>query len=124
MPINAWQQVQDNLINIVTTVPSWLEILLEAGDRLKNNKGALKQILVTGSQLKSQIRDKFSAITGITIEGVDDILEAIINRLPAPTGLTDDKLKSLLVESWYDSYLGVVILVRVINGKIKKKYED
>ncbi len=67
MPINAWQQVQDNLINIVTTVPSWLEILLEAGDRLKN-KGALKQVLVTGSQLKSQIRDKFSAITDVIIE--------------------------------------------------------
>ena len=36
----------------------------------------------------------------------------------------NDKLKCLLVDSWYDSYLGVVILVRVINGKIKKKYES
>ena len=44
----------------------------------------------------------------------------IINKLPAPTGVIEEKLKCLLVDSWYDSYLGVVILVRVINGKLKK----
>ena len=58
--------------------------------------------------------------SGKTGEGIDDILEAIINTLPAPKGNKDEKLKSLLVDSWYDSYLGVVILVRVIDGKIKK----
>ena len=58
--------------------------------------------------------------SGKTGEGIDDILEAIINRLPAPKGLSNEKLKCLLVDSWYDSYLGVVILVRVINGKLKK----
>ena len=58
--------------------------------------------------------------SGKTGEGIDDILEAIINTLPAPKGVENDKLKSLLVDSWYDTYLGVVILVRVINGKIKK----
>ena len=46
--------------------------------------------------------------------------ESIIKFLPAPKGDQSDKLKSLLVDSWYDTYLGVVILVRVINGKIKK----
>ena len=61
--------------------------------------------------------------SGKTGEGIDDILEAIINKLPAPKGSEEAKLKSLLVDSWYDSYLGVVILVRVIDGKIKK-YED
>ena len=58
--------------------------------------------------------------SGKTGEGIDNILEAIINYLPAPKGSKDKKLKSLLVDSWYDSYLGVVILVRVIDGKIKK----
>ncbi|MDC1476454.1 translation elongation factor 4 [Pelagibacteraceae bacterium] len=58
--------------------------------------------------------------SGKTGEGVEDILEAIINDLPAPKGEQSEKLKSLLVDSWYDTYLGVVILVRVINGKIKK----
>ena len=55
-----------------------------------------------------------------TGEGVDDILEAIINILPPPQGKQSEKLKSLLVDSWYDTYLGVVILVRIVDGKIKK----
>ena len=60
------------------------------------------------------------ACSGKTGEGIDEILEAIINKLPAPNGVVDEKLKCLLVDSWYDSYLGVVILVRVIDGKLKK----
>ena len=66
--------------------------------------------------------DTSSAIgcSGKTGEGIDEILESIVNTLPPPKGIQDDKLKSLLVDSWYDTYLGVVILVRVINGKIKK----
>ena len=48
------------------------------------------------------------------------ILESIVSDLPAPEGNINSKLKSLLVDSWYDSYLGVVILVRIIDGKIKK----
>ena len=58
--------------------------------------------------------------SGKTGEGIDSILEAIVNNLPPPKGEKKEKLKSLLVDSWYDSYLGVVILVRVINGVIKK----
>ena len=66
--------------------------------------------------------DTSSAIncSGKTGEGIDDILESIIKILPPPKGFENSKLKSLLVDSWYDSYLGVVILVRVIDGKIKK----
>jgi len=58
--------------------------------------------------------------SGKTGEGIDDILESIIKILPSPKGIESNKLKSLLVDSWYDSYLGVVILVRVIDGQIKK----
>ena len=58
--------------------------------------------------------------SGKTGEGIDNILETIVNKLPPPKGELSEKLKSLLVDSWYDSYLGVVILVRVINGKLKK----
>jgi len=58
--------------------------------------------------------------SGKTGEGIDDILESIIKILPSPKGVESNKLKSLLVDSWYDSYLGVVILVRVIDGQIKK----
>ncbi|MDB4083960.1 translation elongation factor 4 [Candidatus Pelagibacter sp.] len=58
--------------------------------------------------------------SGKTGEGIEDILEQIIVSLPAPEGEKDSDLKCLLVDSWYDTYLGVVILVRVINGKISK----
>jgi GTP-binding protein LepA len=58
-----------------------------------------------------------SAKTG---EGIDDIFEALINRLKPPIGSDDEPTKALLVDSWYDSYLGVVVLVRVINGNLTK----
>tara|TARA_Y100001970_G_scaffold4191_1_gene4901 strand:- start:10298 stop:12103 length:1806 start_codon:yes stop_codon:yes gene_type:complete len=58
--------------------------------------------------------------SGKTGEGIDDILETIVNFLPPPKGNIKDVLKCLLVDSWYDTYLGVVTLIRVINGKITK----
>jgi GTP-binding protein LepA len=59
-----------------------------------------------------------SAKTGI---GVHELLEAITKRLPPPTGKPDAPLKALLVDSWYDAYLGVVVLTRVVDGEIKGK---
>ena len=76
---------------------------------------------------KNQIEDVIGIETsnavpcsGKTGEGIDEILEKIIEILPPPKGNQNDDLKSLLVDSWYDAYLGVVTLVRVINGKIIK----
>ena len=76
---------------------------------------------------KKQIEDVIGIDTsnaipcsGKTGEGIEDILESIVSSLPPPKGETKEQLKCLLVDSWYDSYLGVIILVRVIDGALKK----
>ena len=59
-------------------------------------------------------------VSGKTGEGVDDVLEQIVEMIPAPDGNREDPLKALLVDAWYDNYLGVMLLVRVKDGSIKK----
>lgn len=58
-----------------------------------------------------------SAKTGL---GIDTVLDTIVNRLPPPTGNSAAPLKAMLVDSWYDSYLGIVVLVRIVDGTLKK----
>ena len=58
-----------------------------------------------------------SAKTGL---GVEDILEAVVARIPAPKGQPDAPLRAMIVDSWYDAYVGVVMLVRVVDGRLQK----
>src|SRR5690606_38024294 len=59
-----------------------------------------------------------SAKTGM---GIDDILEAVVARVPAPKGDPDAPLQALIIDSWFDNYVGVVMLVRVVNGVLRPK---
>ena len=61
---------------------------------------------------------KISAKTGIGVEGV---LEQLVDKIPAPTGDPDAPLQALIIDSWFDNYLGVVSLVKIVNGSIRKK---
>jgi len=78
-------------------------------------------------KIKEQIEDVLgidssdaSLVSAKTGQGVDQLLEKIVAKLPPPKGTIDKPLKCMLVDSWYDSYLGVVVLVRVIHGQLKK----
>ncbi len=78
-------------------------------------------------KIKSQIEDVLgietenaSLVSAKTGVGIEDLLNKIITLLPSPSGELNKELKCMLVDSWYDSYLGVVVLVRVINGELKK----
>ena len=62
-----------------------------------------------------------SAKTG---EGVDDMLEAVIARIPPPEGDPAAPLKALIIDSWFDNYVGVVMLVRVVDGVLAPKDTD
>ena len=77
-------------------------------------------------RVRQQIEDVIGIDASEAIEcsaksglGIHDVLEAIVQRLPAPTGDEDAPLKALLVDAWYDAYLGVVVLVRVFDGRLR-----
>ncbi|MEG9860980.1 MAG: translation elongation factor 4 [Parvularculales bacterium] len=77
-------------------------------------------------RVRTQIEDVIGLDASEAIEvsaktgtGITDVLSAIATRLPPPVGLTDEPLAALLVDSWYDSFLGVVVLVRLMNGILR-----
>lgn len=81
-------------------------------------------------RVKRQIEDVIGLDASDAVEtsgktglGVPELLEAIVHRLPAPQGNENAPLKALLIDSWYDSYLGVIILVRIKDGVLKKKMQ-
>ncbi|MDR1826492.1 MAG: translation elongation factor 4 [Rickettsiales bacterium] len=121
--VDATQGVQaQTLANAYLAIENDLEILpvlnkidLPAAD-LKAAKEQIADVIGLGA-------DNVISVSGKTGEGVSKLLDLIIEKLPSPKGDVGGAARALLVDSWYDSYLGVVILVRVVDGVLKRGQE-
>ncbi|HEU0117400.1 MAG TPA: translation elongation factor 4, partial [Alphaproteobacteria bacterium] len=105
---NVYQALDNN--HEIVPVLNKIDLPAAEPDRVKQQIEDVIGLDASGAVL-------ISAKTGI---GIEDVLEAVVTRLPPPRGDREAPLKALLVDSWYDAYLGVVILVRVVDGVIKK----
>ena len=97
----------------VEVVPVLNKIDLPAADP-ENARGEIEDVI--GVDASEAIL--CSAKTGL---GVEEVLEAIVARVPPPKGEPDGPLKALIIDSWFDNYVGVVMLVRVVDGELKPK---
>ena len=105
---NVYQAIDND--HEIVTVLNKIDLPAAEPDRIKEQIEDVIGIDTSDSVM-------ISAKTGM---GVEDVLEAIVTQLPPPEGDPDETLKAMLVDSWYDTYLGVMVLVRVINGSLKK----
>jgi GTP-binding protein LepA len=105
---NAYHAIDNNH----EIVPVINKVDLPSAD-VERTKNQIEEII----GIETSCAVEASAKTGI---GVKDVLESIVHLLPAPKGEPTEKLKALLVDSWYDQYLGVIVLLRIIDGKLKR----
>ena len=118
--VDASQGVEaQTLANVYQALDNNLEILpvLNKIDLASADADRVKKKIEDVIGLDASEAVGVSAKTGLNVEAV---LEAIVRRLPPPKGDVSKPLKAMLIDSWYDAYLGVVVLVRVIDGKLKK----
>src|SRR6185436_2680423 len=118
--VDASQGVEaQTLANVYQAIDAGLEIVpvLNKVDLPAAEPERIRQQIEDVIGLDASEAIPISAKTGLNI---DRVLEAVVNKLPSPRGVADAPLKALLVDSWYDSYLGVVVLARVVDGELKK----
>jgi GTP-binding protein LepA len=118
--VDASQGVEaQTLANVYQALDGNLEILpiLNKVDLPAADADRVKQQIEEVIGLDASDAIPISAKTGKNVEAV---LEAIVQRLPAPKGDRKAPLKALLIDSWYDAYLGVVVLVRIVDGRLRK----
>ena len=118
--VDASQGVEaQTLANVYQAIDAGLEIVpvLNKIDLPAAEPDRVKQQIEDVIGLDASDAVPISAKTGV---GIDLVLEAIVTRLPAPRGELNAPLKALLIDSYYDAYLGVVVLVRIIDGELKK----
>jgi GTP-binding protein LepA len=118
--VDASQGVEaQTLANVYQAIDAGLEIVpvLNKIDLPAAEPERVKQQIEDVIGLDASEAVPISAKTGLNI---DQVLEAVVTRLPPPKGTLDAPLKALLIDSYYDAYLGVVVLVRIIDGELKK----
>ena len=118
--VDASQGVEaQTLANVYQAIDAGLEIVpvLNKIDLPAAEPDRVKQQIEDVIGLDASEAVPISAKTGLNI---DQVLEAVVKRLPPPKGVLDAPLKALLIDSYYDAYLGVVVLVRIIDGELKK----
>ncbi len=119
--VDASQGVEAQTVaNCYTAIELGVEVLpvLNKIDLPSANPDAARQEIEDVIGIDATDAVLCSAKTGL---GVEDILEALIERIPAPKGDTEAPLKALIIDSWFDNYVGVVMLVRVVDGTLKPK---
>ncbi len=118
--VDASQGVEaQTLANVYQAIDAGLEIvpILNKVDLPAAEADRVQQQIEDVIGLDASGAIPISAKTGLNIE---QVLEAVVSKLPPPRGVMDAPLKALLIDSWYDSYLGVVVLVRIVDGELKK----
>jgi GTP-binding protein LepA len=118
--VDASQGVEaQTLANVYQAIDAGLEIVpvLNKVDLPAAEAERVRQQIEDVIGLDASGAIPISAKTGLNI---DQVLEAVVTKLPPPKGVTDAPLKALLIDSWYDSYLGVVVLVRIVDGELRK----
>jgi GTP-binding protein LepA len=118
--VDASQGVEaQTLANVYQAIDNNLEILpvLNKVDLPAADPERVKQQIEDVIGIDASGAIPISAKTGLNVAAV---LEAVVERLPAPKGDAEKPLRALLIDSWYDAYLGVIVLVRVMDGRLKK----
>ncbi len=118
--VDASQGVEaQTLANVYQAIDAGLEIVpvLNKVDLPAAEPERVRQQIEDVIGLDASGAIPISAKTGVNI---DRVLESIVGQLPPPKGIAQAPLKALLIDSWYDSYLGVVVLVRIVDGELKK----
>ena len=118
--VDASQGVEaQTLANVYTALDSDHEIfpILNKVDLPASDCDRVAQQIEEVIGLDASSALQISAKTG---QGIDDVLEAIVASLPHPQGVHNNPLKAMLIDSWYDSYLGVVVMIRMVDGILKK----
>jgi GTP-binding protein LepA len=118
--VDASQGVEaQTLANVYLAIDAGLEIVpvLNKVDLPSAEPARIRQQIEDVIGIDASEAVEVSAKTGLNI---DQVLEAVVHRLPAPKGNRNAPLKALLIDSWYDAYLGVVVLVRIVDGELKK----